>query len=105
MVDDKPRKKITRSSLKKSMRFALRKHNDPSNVLTEDESLYVLLEIIDRYVEQQFKTHGRENDFLTKDHYRPMVLNGLRGAIHDHGPITPDLIGSAVKRIVGQIVC
>jgi len=31
------------------------------------------------------------------------VAGALRSAIHDHGPITPESIGSAVKRIVGQL--
>ena len=31
------------------------------------------------------------------------ITGGLRAAIHDHGPITADRIGSAVKRIVGNL--
>lgn len=31
------------------------------------------------------------------------IAGALRSAIADHGPITPDRIGSAVKRIVGQL--
>jgi hypothetical protein len=32
-----------------------------------------------------------------------IVAGALRAAIHDHGPITLDQIGSAAKRIVGQL--
>jgi len=31
------------------------------------------------------------------------IAGALRAAIHDHGPITADKIGSAVKRIVGNL--
>ena len=31
------------------------------------------------------------------------IAGALRAAIHDHGPITPDTIGSAVKRVVGNL--
>lgn len=31
------------------------------------------------------------------------VAGALRAAIHDHGPVTPERIGSAVKRIVGNL--
>ncbi len=31
------------------------------------------------------------------------ITGALRAAIHDHGPITPDKIGSAVKRILGNL--
>lgn len=31
------------------------------------------------------------------------VAGGLRAAINDHGPITPDRIGSAVKRVIGAL--
>lgn len=31
------------------------------------------------------------------------VAGALRSAIHDHGPITPENLGSAVKRIVGNL--
>jgi hypothetical protein len=31
------------------------------------------------------------------------IAGALRGAIKEHGPITPDKIGSAVKRIVGNL--
>jgi transcriptional regulator with XRE-family HTH domain len=33
-----------------------------------------------------------------------VVIGALRSAIHDHGPITPEWIGSAAKRILGQLV-
>lgn len=32
-----------------------------------------------------------------------IVAGALRAAIKDHGPITPEQIGSATKRIVGQL--
>jgi hypothetical protein len=32
-----------------------------------------------------------------------IVAGALRAAIHDHGPITADQIGSAAKRVVGQL--
>jgi hypothetical protein len=31
------------------------------------------------------------------------VAGALRAAIHDHGPITADKIGSAVKRVIGNL--
>lgn len=31
------------------------------------------------------------------------VVGSLRAAIHDHGPITLDRIGSAAKRVVGNL--
>lgn len=31
------------------------------------------------------------------------IAGALRAAIHAHGPITPDKIGSAVKRVVGNL--
>jgi hypothetical protein len=31
------------------------------------------------------------------------VAGGLRSAIHAHGPITPEWIGSAVKRVIGNL--
>lgn len=31
------------------------------------------------------------------------IAGALRAAIRDHGPITPETIGSAVKRIVGNL--
>jgi hypothetical protein len=31
------------------------------------------------------------------------VVGALRAAIRDHGPITPEHIGSAAKRIVGNL--
>jgi len=31
------------------------------------------------------------------------ITSALRDAIHEHGPITPDRIGSAVKRILGNL--
>ena len=31
------------------------------------------------------------------------IVGALRATIRDHGPITPDKIGSAVKRILGQL--
>jgi hypothetical protein len=31
------------------------------------------------------------------------IAGALRAAIHDHGPITAEWIGSAVKRIVGNL--
>lgn len=34
----------------------------------------------------------------------PVVVGALRDAIKAHGPITPDLIGSAAKRVVSQVV-
>lgn len=36
-------------------------------------------------------------------HLERAIAGALRSAIHDHGPITPEWIGSAVKRIVGQL--
>lgn len=30
------------------------------------------------------------------------IIGALRGTIHDHGPITPELISSAAKRILGS---
>jgi hypothetical protein len=31
------------------------------------------------------------------------IIGALRATIRDHGPITPDKIGSAAKRILGQL--
>lgn len=31
------------------------------------------------------------------------IAGALKSAIHDHGPLTPELIGSAVKRILGNL--
>src|SRR5262245_31487981 len=31
------------------------------------------------------------------------VVGALRATIHDHGPITQDLIGSAAKRVLGNL--
>lgn len=31
------------------------------------------------------------------------IAGALRAAIHDHGPITLDRIGSAVKRVTGNL--
>lgn len=31
------------------------------------------------------------------------IIGALRAAIRDHGPITPEWIGSAAKRILGQL--
>jgi hypothetical protein len=31
------------------------------------------------------------------------IAGALRAAIHDHGSITPEHVGSAVKRIVGNL--
>jgi hypothetical protein len=31
------------------------------------------------------------------------IAGALRAAIHDHGPVTPEAIGSAVKRIMGNL--
>lgn len=31
------------------------------------------------------------------------IAGALRATIHDHGPITPDKIGSAVKRVIGSL--
>lgn len=31
------------------------------------------------------------------------IAGALRSAIHDHGPVTPETIGSAVKRIMGNL--
>lgn len=31
------------------------------------------------------------------------IAGALRSAVHDHGPITPDKIGSAAKRIIGNL--
>jgi hypothetical protein len=31
------------------------------------------------------------------------VVGALRAAIRDHGPITPEHIGSAAKRVVGNL--
>jgi metal-dependent HD superfamily phosphatase/phosphodiesterase len=33
-----------------------------------------------------------------------VVVSGLRAAINDHGPITADMIGSAAKRITGNLL-
>jgi hypothetical protein len=32
-----------------------------------------------------------------------VVIGALRSCIHDHGPITPEWIGSAAKRVVGNL--
>lgn len=32
-----------------------------------------------------------------------IVAGALRAAIHDHGPITLDQVGSATRRVVGQL--
>jgi hypothetical protein len=31
------------------------------------------------------------------------IAGALRATIHDHGPITSDKIGSAVKRVIGSL--
>jgi hypothetical protein len=31
------------------------------------------------------------------------IAGALRATIHDHGPVTPEAIGSAVKRIMGNL--
>lgn len=31
------------------------------------------------------------------------IVGALRAAIHDHGPITPERVGSAAKRILGNL--
>jgi hypothetical protein len=41
---------------------------------------------------------GQENDGAER-----AIVGALRSAIHDHGPITPETIGSAAKRIVGNL--
>jgi hypothetical protein len=33
------------------------------------------------------------------------IAGALRNTIHDHGPITKRYIGSAAKRIYGQLLC
>jgi hypothetical protein len=41
---------------------------------------------------------------VTKDEsLERAIVGALRATIKDHGPITPDKIGSAVKRILGQL--
>jgi hypothetical protein len=35
---------------------------------------------------------------------RRAVIGALRSAIKDHGPITPEQVGSAAKRILGNLV-
>jgi hypothetical protein len=39
-----------------------------------------------------------------RDRLERAVAGGLRSAIHDHGPITADWIGSTVKRVVGALL-
>lgn len=41
---------------------------------------------------------------ITRDAPERAVLGALRSAIKDHGPITPDKLTSATKRIVGNLV-
>lgn len=45
------------------------------------------------------------NDEDGKEHQRLLkVINGaLKSAIHDHGPITKEMMGSASKRVVGAL--
>jgi hypothetical protein len=31
------------------------------------------------------------------------IVGALRSAIHDHGPITPEDVGSAAKRVIGNL--
>jgi len=48
----------------------------------------------------------RDRDLLSerRDRLERAVAGGLRSAIHDHGPITADWIGSTVKRVVGALL-
>jgi hypothetical protein len=41
---------------------------------------------------------GQENEGAER-----AIVGALRSAINDHGPITPETIGSAAKRIVGNL--
>jgi hypothetical protein len=42
-------------------------------------------------------------DELSSSSIERAVVGALRSAIRDHGPITPEQIGSAAKRIVGNL--
>lgn len=41
---------------------------------------------------------------MDKNKLHNAIVGGLRQAIDEHGPITKDRIGSAAKRIVGNIL-
>ena len=43
------------------------------------------------------------DDDIQQSPLYPMVVGALRSAIDAHGPITAEHIGSAAKRIVGQL--
>ncbi len=38
------------------------------------------------------------------EHLEQAIKGALRETIKTHGPVTPELIGSATKRIVGDVV-
>ena len=40
---------------------------------------------------------------MTEESLERAIIGALRAAIKDHGPITPEHIGSAAKRILGQL--
>lgn len=41
---------------------------------------------------------------ITREALERAVLGALRSAINDHGPITPDKLTSATKRVIGNLV-
>jgi len=45
----------------------------------------------------------RSSDLADRDGIERAIAGALRATIHDHGPITVEHIGSAVKRIVGNL--
>jgi hypothetical protein len=40
---------------------------------------------------------------MTREESLRAIVGALRAAIHDHGPITGKYVGSAAKRILGQL--
>ena len=40
---------------------------------------------------------------MTNDSAERTIIGALRAAIRDHGPVTPEWIGSAAKRILGNL--
>lgn len=48
-------------------------------------------------------THELPTDNDDRSGLERAIAGALRATIHDHGPITTDKIGSAVKRVVGNL--
>ena len=94
----------------KTLRRFVNKHGVPLTTEQFDELLHMVGSLVRNRENlvtaknKRIRTLEAEKQFIPNENHQAAVNNGLRMAIQSHGPITTQLIGSASKRIMGQLL-